>query len=75
MPRHVTSHHIAHTTPTRRAETCFLHKGDRNLPGWYVIVRGSVISGFGDQGGDGGLERGCRGVGWCVRVCVCVCGG
>ena len=43
------------------SETCFLQKGSRNLRGWYVVVRGSVLRGYGDGGGsytaadDGGV--------------------
>jgi NhaP-type Na+/H+ or K+/H+ antiporter/CRP-like cAMP-binding protein len=37
-----------------RSETTFMSKGATDLKGWYVIVRGSVLSGYGDGGEEGG---------------------
>ncbi|GAB5036345.1 sodium hydrogen exchanger partial [Nannochloropsis oceanica] len=37
-----------------RSETTFMNKGTTDLKGWYVIVRGSVLSGYGDSGEEGG---------------------
>jgi hypothetical protein len=50
------------------SETCFLQKGSRNLPGWYVVVRGSVLRGFGDGAGGYAAENG---AGWFGLVLVC----
>lgn len=34
----------------QRADTCFLPEGSRDLEGWHVVVRGSVLAGPGDDG-------------------------